>query len=180
MYHVDVVRIHPLKWSNPCHVQVTAGNSLFSVVVDNDEVASRCINYINTRKIDARLSFLPLNRLRQKPYDLPRGEDAVSLWTKVKCDSVLLPAIYHVFGRTVLCRDLAVCNQYSAQHDVDTITLDGDKVARKGAMTGGYHDEKVSKLQMAAKLRECAKKLDLVRRLTLLCIAVSPHMYHTA
>jgi structural maintenance of chromosome 3 (chondroitin sulfate proteoglycan 6) len=143
-------------------VEVTAGNQLFSVVVDTDETASKCISYINRKKIDARLTFLPLNRLRQKPHNLPDGDDAIHLWKKVSCDERLMPAVYHVFGRTLICRDLAVCAAYSNRHEVDTVTLDGDKVGRKGAMTGGYLDQQVSKLEMAAKLRECSKKFQAV------------------
>mmetsp|Transcript_4427 Transcript_4427/g.13512 ORF Transcript_4427/g.13512 Transcript_4427/m.13512 type:complete len:1245 (-) Transcript_4427:26-3760(-) len=144
-------------------VEATGGNQFFSIVVDTDEVASACIDYMNDQNIDARLTFLPLNRLRKTPHALPQGKEVIHLHKKVTVkDERLLPALYHVFGSSLLCRDMAIANEYSNKHDVDTVTLDGDKVARKGAMTGGYVDDRVSKLEMAKKLRDCARKLHQV------------------
>lgn len=121
-------------------------------------MATECIKYMHDNKIDARLTFLPLNRLRQTPYPLPSGEEVLHLHTKIKCDERLKPAVYHIFGRTLLCKTIEVANAYASQHEVDTITLDGDKVARKGAMTGGYLPDKGSKLEIAATLRSSANK----------------------
>lgn len=39
-----------------------------------------------------------------------------------------------------------VASRYSHESQLDAITLDGDEVNRKGALQGGYHDDRVSKL----------------------------------
>lgn len=51
-----------------------------------------------------------------------------------------------MFGRTIVCPDLATCGQYTRSHGVSAITLDGDRVDRKGALTGGYLDTRRSRL----------------------------------
>ena len=43
-------------------VEVTAGNTLFHIVVDTDEIASKIIHYLNLEK-GGRVSFLPLNQV---------------------------------------------------------------------------------------------------------------------
>lgn len=147
-------------------VEVTAGDQLFSVVVDNDDVASQCIDRINADKLDARVTFLPLNRLRQEPHKLPKGKDFIAMVKKIECDEKFMPAVYHVFGRTLICRDMEVAAHYSREEGIDAVTLDGDKVNRKGAMTGGYIDERTSKLDMAAKVREFAQKRSVAEQHT--------------
>lgn len=44
-------------------VETTAGNSLFHVVVETDEVATRLTELLNKGKC-GRASFMPLNRLK--------------------------------------------------------------------------------------------------------------------
>ncbi len=52
-------------------VEVTAGASLFHVVVDNDETASRLLEVMNREK-SGRVTFMPLNRLHPKETDFQR------------------------------------------------------------------------------------------------------------
>ena len=54
----------------------------------------------------------------------------------------------YVFGKTLICRSLDVASEYASSAGVDCVTLDGDKVARKGALTGGYLDDRASKLAL--------------------------------
>ena len=42
--------------------QVTAGNQLFHVVVETDDVATTLVNHLNRTK-GGRATFMPLNRL---------------------------------------------------------------------------------------------------------------------
>lgn len=46
-----------------------------------------------------------------------------------------------------MCKDLNVAAAYVKSHGINTITLDGDKVDRKGALTGGYHDVRRSRIE---------------------------------
>ena len=52
----------------------------------------------------------------------------------------------YVFGKTLICRNIEVATKYARQQGYDCITLDGDQVSRRGALTGGYIDTTRSKL----------------------------------
>jgi structural maintenance of chromosome 3 (chondroitin sulfate proteoglycan 6) len=135
-------------------VETTAGDQLFNIVVDNDVTASKLITLINKGKFDGRVTFLPLNRLRPQPGKFPaKSKDFVAMIDKIEYDAMFKPAVAQIFGRTLICRDLEVAAHYSRQPgmNMSCVTLEGDKVSRKGALTGGYIDDKVSKLDMQAK-----------------------------
>jgi structural maintenance of chromosome 3 (chondroitin sulfate proteoglycan 6) len=56
-------------------VEVSAGNSLFDVVVDNSATAARLISLLNRERV-GRVSFLPVQDLRAKELIDPRISDA--------------------------------------------------------------------------------------------------------
>ena len=56
-------------------VELTAGNSLFHVVVDSDETASRVLDVMIKEKT-GRVTFMPLNRLKPKSPAPPNSNDA--------------------------------------------------------------------------------------------------------
>lgn len=143
-------------------VEVTAMDSMFNVVVKDDDVASKIINYINTKKIDARVTLLPLNRLKSEAPKLPESsaKEFLAIVKKIKCDDHIRPAVYHVFGKTIVCRDLDVATRYSGEQNIDAVTLDGDKVSKKGSMHGGFYDTQASKMDLAAKLRKISSEFD--------------------
>lgn len=59
-------------------LQVAAGNSLFNVVVDNDETAAKLMKKLEERNL-GRVCFMPLNRLRVRDVHYPNSEDVVPL-----------------------------------------------------------------------------------------------------
>jgi structural maintenance of chromosome 3 (chondroitin sulfate proteoglycan 6) len=46
----------------------------------------------------------------------------------------------------MICKDMDVATQVSRSTNFDSITLDGDRVDTRGPITGGYHDERHSKM----------------------------------
>ncbi|KAK4502164.1 hypothetical protein PRZ48_005589 [Zasmidium cellare] len=124
--------------------EVTAGASLFHYVVDNDQIADRLIARL--QKMKGRLTFIPLNRLKIKPVEVPKTSDAVHLISKLKFDPRFEKAMQQVFGKTIVCPNLQVAAQYARSHSLDAITPDGDRSDKKGALTGGYHDSRSSRL----------------------------------
>ncbi|KAL4070010.1 RecF/RecN/SMC [Scleroderma yunnanense] len=127
-------------------VELTAGNSLFHVVVDSDETATKVLDVMLKEKT-GRVTFMPLNRLKPKSPSLPPNQDALPLIDKIRFDGIHQKAFQQVFGKTWVCRDLTVAAAYVKSHGVNTITLDGDKVDRKGALTGGYYDVRRSRIE---------------------------------
>ncbi len=94
-----------------------------------------------------RVTFMPLSRLKPKVPTFPETSDAISLLSKIQFDPLYTKAFEQVFGKTAVCKDLAIAAAYVRSHGLNTITLEGDKVERKGAMTGGYHDVRRSRLE---------------------------------
>lgn len=121
-------------------------NSLFHVVTDTDDTAKRLLDIMNREKT-GRLTFMPLNRLRPGVPSYPDAQDAIPLIQKLRFNDRDVKAFQQVFGKTCVCRDLTIAAAYVKSHGINTITLDGDKVDRKGALTGGYHDVRRSRIE---------------------------------
>ncbi|KZT33869.1 RecF/RecN/SMC protein [Sistotremastrum suecicum HHB10207 ss-3] len=134
-------------------IEQTAGNSLFHVVVDTDETAQQVLSIMLKEK-SGRVTFMPLNRLHPKPQNFPNAQDAVPLIDKLDFDAIHTKAFQQVFGKTCVCKDLTVAAAYVRSHGINAITLDGDKVEKKGAMTGGWHDVRRSRLEAGNAVRK--------------------------
>ncbi|WVZ64811.1 hypothetical protein U9M48_014282 [Paspalum notatum var. saurae] len=116
-------------------VEVTAANSLFHVVVENDDISTKIIQIL-TREKGGRVTFIPLNRVKVPDLSCPQSPDFVPLLKKLKYRADHRRAFEQVFGRTVICRDLETATKVARNNGLDCITLDGDQVAKKGGMTG--------------------------------------------
>jgi structural maintenance of chromosome 3 (chondroitin sulfate proteoglycan 6) len=119
---------------------------LFHVVVDTDQTASKVLE-VMLRERTGRVTFMPLNRLKPKNPVPPNADDAIPLLEKLRYDPAHAKAFQQVFGKSCVCRDLTVAAAYVKSHGINTITLEGDKVDRKGALTGGYYDIRRSRLE---------------------------------
>jgi structural maintenance of chromosome 3 (chondroitin sulfate proteoglycan 6) len=106
-----------------------------------------------------RVTFMPLNRLKIKPTTFPQSTDAQPLIKKLRFDPAHAKAFEQVFGKTCVCKDLTLAASYVRSHGLNTITLDGDKVDRKGALTGGYHDVKRSRIDAIKHVKSWRPKL---------------------
>lgn len=134
-------------------VEVTAGNSLFHVVVENDDISTRIIQVL-TREKGGRVTFIPLNRVHAPNVNVPQSSDFVPLLKKLKFRAEHRRAFEQVFGRTVICRDLETATRVARSNSLDCITLDGDQVAKKGGMTGGFYDSRRSRLKFVKVIRD--------------------------
>ncbi|KAG5566426.1 hypothetical protein RHGRI_002113 [Rhododendron griersonianum] len=134
-------------------VEVTAGNSLFHVVVETDEISTQIIRHLNALK-GGRVTFIPLNRVKAPQITYPQSSDVIPLLKKLKFKRDFTPAFAQVFGRTVICRDLDVATRVARTDGLDCITLEGDQVSKKGGMTGGFYDYRRSKLKLMNVIKE--------------------------
>lgn len=108
-------------------IEVAAKGSLFHIVVDSDETASRVLEAFNRDGVVGRVSFMPLNRIKAKQREYPAGGDIKPLVDVIRCDDRFRKAVIHAFGKTLICRDLEVAAMTAKQHKLDCITLDGKK-----------------------------------------------------
>lgn len=65
-----------------------------------------------------------------------------------------------MFGKTIICQNLEVAGAYTRSHHLNSITLDGDKYDRKGAITGGYHDVRSSRIDAVKQLKHWEARAD--------------------
>ncbi|KAK3408344.1 structural maintenance of chromosomes protein 3 [Eucalyptus grandis] len=141
-------------------VEVTAGNSLFQVVVENDEISTRIIRHLNSLK-GGRVTFIPLNRVKPPNVHYPQSSDVIPLLKKLKFLPNYNPAFAQVFARTVICRDLDVATRVARNDGLDCITLEGDQVSKKGGMTGGFYDYRRSRLKFMNIIRQNTKSINM-------------------
>ncbi|KAF9428267.1 Structural maintenance of chromosomes protein 3 [Podila epigama] len=138
-------------------VNVTAGASLFHVVVDSDSTATRVLEALNKEKA-GRVTFMPLNRLNPTPSTYPEANDAIPMIKQLRFDPKYTKAFEQVFGRALICQTLEIAATYSKSYNLNGITLEGDKVDRKGALTGGYQDTRNSRLNSVKNIKSFAAK----------------------
>ncbi|EDO34136.1 predicted protein, partial [Nematostella vectensis] len=141
-------------------VEVTAGNRLFHIIVDTDKTASLILSTMNRQKMPGEVTFMPLNKVKIKPTNFPKSDDVMPMISKLNFDDTLRPAMELAFGKTLICRDLDVATQYSKSENLDCITLDGDQVSRRGALTGGHYDTRKSRLDLQRTIWSSGKKVE--------------------
>jgi len=134
----DLIRV-PEKYS--IAIEVAAARHMHDVVVESDDVASYCIEYLKRERL-GRATFIPLNKI--KPNLLTDvsslGKDGVhGVASKlIKYDTSVMRAIEFVFGRTVVVDSLDIAKAVGIGKQ-RMVTMDGDLVEFSGAMTGGYY-----------------------------------------
>ncbi|XP_038693265.1 structural maintenance of chromosomes protein 3 [Tripterygium wilfordii] len=141
-------------------VEVTAGNSLFHVVVKDDEISTQIIRHLNSLK-GGRVTFIPLNRVKAPSMTYPQSSDVVPLLHKLDVSTEFKDAFGQVFARTVICRDLDVATRVARTDGLDCITLEGDQVSKKGGMTGGFYDYRRSKLKFMNIIRQRKEDIEM-------------------
>ncbi|KAH9515257.1 Structural maintenance of chromosomes protein 3 [Bulinus truncatus] len=129
-------------------VEVTAGSRLFHHIVDTDRTGTILLKEMNRLHLPGEVTFMPLNRLENKDTPYPDTSDAVAMIKKLQYDKMFDPAIKHVFGKTLIARNMEVATQFARTQNLDCITLEGDQVSRRGALTGGYYDTRRSRLDL--------------------------------
>ncbi len=126
-------------------LEVAAGRRGEAIVVESDEVAAKCIEYLKKNGY-GRATFLPMNKLmggkpRGKALLAVRSEDAVGFAIDlVKFDEKYRNAFWYVFGDTIVVKNLDAAR--ALMGGVRLVTLDGELVEASGAITGGSLPEK--------------------------------------
>jgi chromosome segregation protein len=116
--------------------ETAAGGRLANVVVDDDRVGQRCIEYLKSRNA-GRATFLPLTEMRNRSLpSLPDHDGVVDFaYRLVDFDEQYAGIFSHVLGDTVVVEDIETARDLMG--NCRLVTLDGDLVEKSGAMTGG-------------------------------------------
>jgi chromosome segregation protein len=127
-------------------LEIAAGPRLKSIVVEDDKVASECINYLKTNKLGSA-TFLPINKIKEQSINseilqleksrgvLGRAETLLSYDPKFK------KVFNYVFGNTLVVEDINTARRIGIGK-ARMATLTGDLTELSGAMHGGYKDKK--------------------------------------
>ncbi len=119
---------------------VAGGTRLQSVVVEDDEVAARCIGFLKDEGL-GRVTFLPLNKMigarpSGKALMAVRDKGAIGFATDlVKFEERYAAAFWYVFGDTIVVKDLTTARKLMG--GVRLVTLGGEITEKAGAMIGG-------------------------------------------
>jgi chromosome segregation protein len=120
-------------------LSVAAGSRIYSIVVEDEETAKKCINYLRKNKI-GRATFLPLNRLNvisSKRKGVPKGALGFAR-DFIKCKEERFKKIFEwVFLDTLIVEDIDAAKKIGIGKE-RMVTLDRDLISREGAISGGY------------------------------------------
>jgi chromosome segregation protein len=116
--------------------ETAAGGRLANVVVDDDGVGQRCIEYLKSRNA-GRATFLPMTKMRGRSLpsapDLPGVVDFA--YNLIDFDGSYADVFSYVVGDTLVVKDMETARDLMGEFRL--VTLDGDLVEKSGAMTGG-------------------------------------------
>ncbi|KAL3222361.1 hypothetical protein MRX96_028458 [Rhipicephalus microplus] len=145
-------------------VEVTSGNKLFYHIVESDRIGTKILQEMNRQQLPGEVTFMPLNRLMYKDVDYPNSNDAIPMISKLNFDPKFESAMKYIYGKTLICRNLEVATQIARTSNLDCITLDGDQVSHKGALTGGYFDTRRSRLDLHKAHMQLMKEITEVEK----------------
>ena len=116
-------------------IEVASGSRINSIVVRDDDVAAKCINYLKSNKLGTAI-FLPLNKLKtQTAQKVNHGHGlAIDI---LKFDQKFKQAFQYVLGSTVIVDNIDAARKIGIGK-YRMATLDGDLVETSGAMIGGF------------------------------------------
>ncbi|KAA8595069.1 hypothetical protein FQN60_012204 [Etheostoma spectabile] len=140
-------------------VEVTAGTRLFYHIVETDEVSTKILMEFNKMNLPGEVTFLPLTKLDVRDTAYPETNDAIPMISKLRYSTNFDKAFKHVFGKTLICRSMEVSTQLARAFTMDCITLEGDQVSHRGALTGGYYDTRKSRLELQKDMRKAEEEL---------------------
>jgi chromosome segregation protein len=144
-------------------LNIAAGNRMQAIIVDDDEVASQCIQHLKRNGL-GRATFLPLTKMldgRPRGKSIMAAKEAVGFAIDlVKFDERYRAAFWYVLGDTVVVDTLEQARKLMG--GVRLVTAGGELLEASGAMVGGNVEQSMLKFGAAAKgrLEEVSGKLD--------------------
>jgi chromosome segregation protein len=132
-------------------LEIAGGSRLSHIVVENEHVATECVNVLKSEKI-GRASFIPLDKIKtHAPGKLPKDDGIIDFALNlVKFDPKMRPAFEFVFSDTIVTEDFDTAKKQGFQGQ-RAVSLDGDLVERSGLMTGGYFQKAAIGLSLQVK-----------------------------
>lgn len=139
----------PLQEKFVTALENAAGLRLFHIAVRDDEVGAQIVEYCKAQRL-GRITVLPVEQMREtvREPEVPKDSRCFPLLRCIEFDASLRPVMLSVFGSTMLCNDLETATEVAELYHVNCVTLAGEKVGKRGAIRGGYFDNRVSRLRL--------------------------------
>ncbi len=158
----SLIRVKDLEYLKA--VETAGGGRLSYVVVQDEEVAKRCIQRLKELKW-GRLNFIPLNRIRETnlPSYPPRRSGVIDFVVNLlEYDRKFEKAIKFIFGDTLLVESFETAKALGNLYRM--VTLDGELFEKSGVISGGHSEER-GELGRAFYLEELDRLLELEHKL---------------
>ncbi|HEY9677628.1 MAG TPA: chromosome segregation protein SMC [Drouetiella sp.] len=145
-------------------LETAIGHRLSHVVVDDDEIAQRCIEFLKQNRA-GRATFVPLNKIAtQPPGLLPNRPGVIDFaYNLIDFNPRFTKAFQYACGQTIVIDGMD--NARRLLNQARMVTLEGELFDKSGSMSGG-HDTK-NKMHFSAKgetdlsvLKQTAKNLN--------------------
>ncbi|MEM2916277.1 MAG: AAA family ATPase, partial [Candidatus Woesearchaeota archaeon] len=152
-------------------LEVAAAQKVHSIVVEDDQVASRGIKYLRQQKLGIA-TFLPLNKIKPQPVKeetkaVLKQPGVIGLAIDlIDYDPKFKDVFSHVFGNTVIVDTIDTARRIGIGK-VKMVTLDGDLCELSGAMTGGHRHKKTGSFkekEVVKALEEIDERLNKLRK----------------
>ncbi|MEM5791142.1 MAG: AAA family ATPase, partial [Candidatus Aenigmatarchaeota archaeon] len=145
-------------------VEVALGSHSHDIVVENDEIAKYCIEFLKREKI-GRATFIPLNKIRTGEIRFEKRSGIIGKASDlVKYEKKFLPAVEFALGSTLIVENLDVARVVGIGK-YRMVTLEGDLIEKSGLMTGGYLIRSYPKLAREIAREEVQEYLKIKMRL---------------
>jgi len=150
--HGAVAELIDVKKEYETAIETTLGNKLQNVVVENDQTAKNCINYLKENK-SGRATFLPINsiksygRINTHSFNNEDGYLGLAL-DFVKFNEKYNKVMEYLLANTIIADNLdaaiKISNIIDKKHKL--VTLEGDVIFPGGSVSGGSKQNKKNNL----------------------------------
>ena len=143
-------------------IETALGGSVNHVVTTTARAAAEGVNYLKSIQ-GGRVTFLPMDSVKGKPYDTPALHESCVLGTAVDCisfDNKYAHFFQYLLGRTLVVSSMddAIGLQKKYNQQLRIVTLTGEQFQPGGSLTGGATKRKrasvLSRKEEAASLEQ--------------------------
>lgn len=143
-------------------IEIALGGSVNHVVTTTAKGASEGVQYLKSIQ-GGRVTFLPLESVKGKPYDTPALQEEGVIGTAVDCitfNQEYSHIFQYLLGRTLVVEtmDCAIALQKQYNQSLRIVTLTGEQFQPGGSLTGGATKRKrssvLSRREEAARLEQ--------------------------
>jgi len=133
----------------------SAGNRLENIVVENEDVAIKCINILKTSKI-GRATFLPINKINPHLQDEPPAGIGF-IRNFLIYDKKFENVIRYIFRNTIVVQTPDDFKPLIGKYRM--VSLDGDIAEKEGSLSGGFIKEALDFNEISDEIKEIEEKL---------------------